>query len=151
MIEIPECFYRVSVKALILNETRDKFLICEEDNRVWELPGGDLDWGTTPQEDLPREISEEMGLKTTVVDDNPSYFITDQTINRKRWIVNVVYEAEVENLNFTPSDECVNIKFVDKDDIRDMNVFPTIKQLGEMFDPQNHVKNSNVLSHRALE
>jgi len=31
MIEIPECYYRVSVKALILNETRDKFLICEEE------------------------------------------------------------------------------------------------------------------------
>lgn len=140
MIEIPECFYRVSVKALILNETRDKFLICEEDSGIWELPGGGLDWGTTPQEDLPREISEEMGLKTIKIADNPSYFITDQTINRKRWIVNVVYETEVEDLNFTPSDECINIKFVDKDDIRDVNVFPTIKQLGEMFDPQNHVK-----------
>lgn len=140
MIEIPECFYRVSVKALILNETRDKFLICEEESGVWELPGGGLDWGATPQEDLPREISEEMGLKTISVADHPSYFITDQTINRKQWIVNVVYEAKVENLDFTPSDECVNIKFVNKEDIQDTNVFPTIKQLAEMFDPQNHVK-----------
>ncbi|USN89089.1 MAG: NUDIX domain-containing protein [Candidatus Nomurabacteria bacterium] len=140
MNEIPECFYRVSVKALILNEERDKFLVCEEDNGVWELPGGGLDWGATPQEDLPREISEEMELKTTWVANNPSYFITDQTMNRKQWIVNVVYEAEVEDLSFTPSDECVNIKFVDKEDIKSMNVFPTIKQLGEMFDPQNHVK-----------
>ncbi len=138
MNEIPECFYRVSVKALILNKTRDKFLICEEETGVWELPGGGLDWGMTPQEDLPREISEEMGLKVTKVADNPCYFITDQTLRRQQWIVNVLYETEVEHLNFIPSDECVNIKFVDNSDIQDMNVFPTIKKLGEMFKPENH-------------
>lgn len=27
---IPECFYRISIKALILNETRDKFLLVQE-------------------------------------------------------------------------------------------------------------------------
>jgi len=60
MTEIPNCFYRVSVKALILNETIDKFLISEKESGVWELPGGGLDWGASPQEDLPREIMEEM-------------------------------------------------------------------------------------------
>ncbi len=138
MNEIPNCFYRVSVKALILNETRDKFLICQEEAGHWELPGGGLDWGMTPQEDLPREIQEEMGLSVTYVADNPSYFITDQTLNRKQWIVNVLYETELGHLNFTPSDECVNIRFVDKNDIQGMNVFPTIIKLAEMFDPKNH-------------
>ncbi|MEM9336718.1 MAG: NUDIX hydrolase [Patescibacteria group bacterium] len=138
MSEIPECFYRVSAKALVLNETRDKFLICEEESGVWELPGGGLDWGTTPQEDIPREVDEEMGLVVTKVADRPSYFITDQTLNKGLWIVNVIYETEFENLDFTPSDECVNIKFVNKEDIVSMNVFPTIKKLAEMFEPENH-------------
>jgi ADP-ribose pyrophosphatase YjhB (NUDIX family) len=140
MIEIPECYYRVSVKALILNETRDKFLICEEESGIWELPGGGLDWGATPQEDIPREIREEMGLTVLEVADNPSYFITDQTLRRKQWIVNVVYETEVENLDFTPSEECIRFKFVNQEDIQNMNVFPTIKQLARMFDPKNHLK-----------
>ncbi len=138
MSEIPDCFYRVSVKALILNETRDKFLICEEESGVWELPGGGLDWGATPQEDLPREIQEEMGLSVTRIADNPSYFITAQTLNRGVWIVNVLYEAELEHLNFTPSDECTGIKFVDKTDIENMKVFPTITKLADMFDPLKH-------------
>lgn len=138
MNEIPECFYRVSVKALILNETRDKFLICEEESGVWELPGGGLDWGATPQEDLPREIAEEMGLTVTRVADNPSYFITDQTLNRKQWIVNVLYEAEVEHLDFASSDDCIAIKFVDQSDIANMQVFPTITKLAAMFKPENH-------------
>jgi ADP-ribose pyrophosphatase YjhB (NUDIX family) len=140
MNEIPNCFYRVSVKALILNESRNKFLICEEDGGVWELPGGGFDWGMTPQEDLVREIQEEMGLLTTKVAAQPAYFMTDQTINRKQWIVNVLYETEVEHLNFTPSEECRNIRFVDHADIQALHVFPTVKKLASMFDPANHGK-----------
>lgn len=138
MKEVPACYYRISVKALVLNETRDKFLICEEESGIWELPGGGLDWGSTPQEDLPREIKEEMGVLVIKVADNPSYFITAQTLNRGVWIANVLYETKLEHLNFTPSDECVNIKFVNKDDIENMKIFPTVKKLAEMFRPENH-------------
>jgi len=73
---VPDCFYRISAKALILNETRDKFMIVRETNGKWELPGGGLDWSATPQEDLPREISEEMNLKVTSVAKDPCYFIS---------------------------------------------------------------------------
>lgn len=140
MNQIPECFYRVSVKALVLNGTRDKFLICQEENGVWELAGGGLDWGASPQDDLSREIMEEMGVRVVKVADNPSYFITTQTLNSKTWIVNVVYEAELEHLDFTPSSECVSIKFVDAGDIGDLKVFPSVKQLADMFKPENHLK-----------
>ncbi len=138
MDKVLDCFYRVSVKALVLNESKDKFLICEEETGVWELPGGGLNWGEIPQEGLSREVFEEMGVKVTSVADNPSYFITAQTLNRGVWIVNVVYETTLKNLDFIPSDECVNIKFVNKQDIKDMKVFPTIKQLADMFNPENH-------------
>jgi len=76
MDTVPECFYRVSVKALVLNETRDKFLICQEENGMWDLPGGGLDWETKPQDDLAREIHEEMGLNIIKVAERPSYFTT---------------------------------------------------------------------------
>jgi 8-oxo-dGTP diphosphatase len=137
-MEIPECFYRVSVKALVLNETGDKFLICEEETGVWDLPGGGLDWGMTPQEDLPREINEEMGLKVTKMADLPSYFVTEKKVNKEEWKACVVYEAEFESLDFVPSDECVGIRFVDKDDLESMDVFICVKKLAEMFKPENH-------------
>ncbi|MEN9920762.1 MAG: hypothetical protein RL538_655 [Candidatus Parcubacteria bacterium] len=143
MTEIRNRFYRVSVKALILNETRDKFLLCKQENDVWDLPGGGLDWGKKAHPELQREILEEMNIKTTNISNYPSYFLggCQMTDDPNFWVVNVVYEVELEHLNFTPSDECVEIRFVDKADIASLtNVPPTVLELVEQFDPKNHTK-----------
>jgi len=132
--EILNCFYRVSIKALVLNSTKDRFLVCKESNGKWELPGGGLDWGLTPQEDLPREIMEEMGLEVTHVADKPSYFFTFKFENYPGHAAIAVYEASLKSLDFTPSDECTEIAFVNKNDLAGMEVFAGVKKLCEEFD-----------------
>jgi ADP-ribose pyrophosphatase YjhB (NUDIX family) len=98
-----------------------------------------LEWSASPQEDLPREIGEEMGLEVKKVADNPCYFVTgQQTMNPNAKIANVIYETTLASLDFRASDECLEIKFVDKQDFKDMPVFPDIKKLAEMFKPENH-------------
>lgn len=138
--EIPDCFYRISVKALVLNETRDKFLITKESDGQWELPGGGLDWGMGVHEELKREIREEMGLETTWIADHPCYFLTGQTRRRKVWIANLLYETELASLDFTPSDECTEIRFVDENDIGSLTVFPTVADLAKIFNPSRHAR-----------
>ncbi len=143
MAEIRNRFYRVSVKALILNETKDKFLLCRQENDVWDLPGGGLDWGKKVHPELQRELLEEMNIKTTYISNHPSYFLggCQMTDDPNFWVVNVVYEVELEHLNFTPSDECVEIRFVDKEDVASLtHVPPTVTELAEQFDPRNHTK-----------
>jgi ADP-ribose pyrophosphatase YjhB (NUDIX family) len=142
MINIPDCFYRVSVKALVLNETRDKFLIVLEDNGKWELPGGGLDWGMTPQQDLPREIGEEMGLGVSWIADDPSYFLTFRTVRsgHKVWVANVLYEAELDSLDINPSEECVEVRFVDAEEVMQLPVFPNLEILAKLFHPKKHVR-----------
>ena len=52
---------------------------------------------------------------------------------------NVIYETTVKDLNFTPSDECVDIAFVDRDTIGgDKKLFSVVRQLLEVFDPARH-------------
>jgi 8-oxo-dGTP pyrophosphatase MutT (NUDIX family) len=69
---IPSTFYRISIKALVLDQS-GRFLLTKEDNGNWELPGGGLEFGEKPEECLRREIKEEMGLEVEWVDDKPSY------------------------------------------------------------------------------
>jgi 8-oxo-dGTP diphosphatase len=138
-LELPNCFYRVSTKALILNEERDKFLVCYEEAGFWELPGGGLEWGTTPQDDLAREIKEEMNIEVAKVASKPSYFLTGrQTLNPDVHIVNVVFECEVVDLNFTPTYECTEISFIDKSFIDKMEISDGVLKLSEVFNPENH-------------
>ena len=134
---IPECFYRVSVKGLILDETRTKFLVCLEDNGLWELPGGGLDWGESAKNCLNREIKEEMGLDTMFISTNPLYFTTSISL-RNTWFVNVVYEVKVKDLHFTPSDECREIRFVSPEEVASINVYNSVKELALQFDSSRH-------------
>jgi len=129
----------VSVLRPWLNEKRDKFLLCKETDGRWELPGGGLDWGMTPQEDLPRELMEEMGLKAAWIADNPCYFLAGESTHEPIMpIANVLYETELEHLNFTPSDECTEIRFVNSEDVQSMNTFVGPQKLAKMFNSENH-------------
>ena len=139
-MDIPACFYRVSIKALALDESRTKFLVVQEENGLWELPGGGLDWGTTPEEGLRREIREEMGLGVMKVANNPSYFMTFKN-HREHHVVNLFYEVELKDLAFTPSDECVEIRFVTPEQAKALTPqMGNVAKLADMFDPQNHVE-----------
>ncbi|MBI5003625.1 NUDIX hydrolase [Candidatus Kaiserbacteria bacterium] len=135
---IPECFYRISIKALILNESRDKFLVVKEENGRWELPGGGLDWKSGPQDDMRREIKEEMGLEVLWMDNNPSYFLTDLSGLPEKPRANVIYEVKVNSLDFTPSDECVEVRFVDPEEAKQLDLFENVRIFTDLFDPANH-------------
>jgi len=135
---LPKCFYRISVKALILNESRDKFLIVKEENGKWELPGGGLDWNATPEEDLRREIKEEMGLEITWMAKHPAYFLTDLSRMPERPKANVLYEVTVDSLDFTPSDECVEVRFVSPEEARKLELFENVQIFADLFDSTRH-------------
>lgn len=139
--QIPNCFYRISIKALVLNESRDKFLVVRQPDGWWDLPGGGLDWGMIPQEDLSREVMEEMGLKTTFIAEQPSYLFTGP--NRKGyWFANILYETELESLDFTPSDECEEVWFVNAKNRPELeesgDSYWNVDNLLKHFDPKRH-------------
>ncbi len=137
METFPSCFYRLSIKGLILDKTRQKFLTILEENGWWELPGGGLDWGEKPETGLRREIKEEMGLTVTKVASSPSYYLIGENM-KDTWSVNLVFEVEVKDLNFTPSPECREIKFIAPKEVKSLHAFRTVVELAALFNSNNH-------------
>ena len=135
---LPNGFYRVSIKALLLNESRDKFAIILEDNGWWELPGGGLDWGELPENCLKRELKEEMGLFITEVRRFPSYVLIGENM-KGNWTLNLVYEVKVKDLNYKTSEECQDLRFVSSEELKSIQAFRTVKELGEQFNPEKHL------------
>ncbi len=56
--------FPVSVKGVILD--RDKVVLLQNGRGEWELPGGRLEAGESPEECVAREVLEELGLKVEV-------------------------------------------------------------------------------------
>ena len=129
---IEPCFYRISIKALIRNEDKTKFLLALEDNWYREFPGGGLDHGEDPVWWLHRELQEELGLKAIYISSQPSYFITTQNLKHQQ-IANVFYETQLEHLNFIPSDECIELRYVTAQEALKLQSFPNVKALSELI------------------
>jgi 8-oxo-dGTP diphosphatase len=140
MVELKNAngFYRLSIKALVLDKDK-RFLMCKEKDGLWELPGGGLDYGESVNECLKREIFEEMKLKVTKVDTSPSYFETTEYMKFPgTWKGVLVYEVRLKNLKFKPSEECVEIRFFNKKEAQKIPLGPTMKSFVKAYNPKNH-------------
>jgi len=129
----PDCLYRISVKALILDEQKRFLLVKQIDDR-WEFPGGGLDFGEGPRECLIREIKEEIGLEIISIADCPTYLLTALHRTGEWWMANVLYEVKVKDLNFQPSDECVEIRFFTKEEAKKVELLPNVVEFLKVCD-----------------
>lgn len=122
---IPDCFYRISIKALVLDEEW-KFLLCREDDGRWDFPGGGYDYSDkSPKEALIRELQEEMGVELVSMEQSPSYFVTAK---HRKWffLANLFYKTTLKNLDFTPSEECQEVRFFTTEEALKMELFPNV-------------------------
>lgn len=130
--------FRVSVKGIAVDET-GRFLLAKEGNGKWELLGGGLDHGEDPIAALKREINEETGLEIIEVSATPKYFVTAPKVGREGYVANVIYEVKLKNLDFTPSDECVELRFFNKDEAKKEDLFPQVEKFIEVFNLELHI------------
>lgn len=128
-MKIEKAWYRISVKALIYNN-KWEFLLCKENNWIWDIPGWWLDHWENHDVCIKRELHEEMWLEVIHIDKNPVFFITAHKPRSKTrpWLANIFYRVKVKNLNFTPSDECVEIGFFDKFTIKNIKTIVNVRE-----------------------
>lgn len=130
-------YFRVSVKGIVVDES-GRFLLSREDNDKWELLGGGLEHEEDPITALRREVQEETGIEVTYVSPTPKYFITSERLGHDTYIANVIYEIKLKNLDFKPSDECVELKFFNIEEAKKVPLFPNGVNFLKVFDPKNH-------------
>ena len=131
-MNIPPCFYRLSVKALIVDE-QDRFLVAKEPDGKWDLPGGGLEYGEDLKTALEREIKEELGLQATKIFEQPAWFTTFKKAGTDIWMANAVHYVYVENFDFVPSDECVEIKFFTAKEAANLDNYGGITELAKIY------------------
>ncbi|MFA5917699.1 MAG: NUDIX hydrolase [Candidatus Gracilibacteria bacterium] len=134
MNNIENGWYRISVKALIYNKSGE-FLLCKEDNGVWDIPGGGLDHGEDPINCITRELKEEMGLEVVFINKTPKYFVTANKPESKTrpWIANICYEVKVKDLNYNTSKECVEIGFFSPEKVNTINAIVNVIELSKIM------------------
>lgn len=127
-------YYRVSVKGIVFDE-QGRVLLSREENDKWEILGGGLDHGEDPITCLKREISEEAGLEVTYISPQPIFFLTCPRLGADTFVANVIYEIRLKNLDFTPSDECQELRFFTPQEVRALGekAYPNITALGRLL------------------
>jgi 8-oxo-dGTP diphosphatase len=119
--------FQVSVKGLFFNK-ENKILLIQEAVGIWEAPGGRVQEGEDIFDALKRECLEEAGLPCEILDTRPLivYSAIDH-FDRSRLML--FYKVKFEHLNFVKSDECVDMKFFNKEEMKDLKLGPTMKFL----------------------
>ena len=77
-------------------------------------------------------------MEVAWIDTKIAYFITAYRPNKKFWIANIMYEVTLKNLDFTPSEECQELRFFSKEEAETLDLQPNVKEFLKQFNPSNH-------------
>lgn len=99
-----------------------KILLIERKNEPfrgkWALPGGFVEYGEKVEDTVVREVSEETGLHTRIIDIVGVY--SDPTRDPRGHIVTVVYLLEILDGKIKGSDDAADAKFFDLKNLPDL-------------------------------
>lgn len=127
-------YYRVSVKGIVIDDD-GRIMLSRQEDGTWDLLGGGLDHEEDPIAGLKREIFEETGLRVMSISASPKYFVTAprSDVSLQTYLADVIYEITLENLDFVPSDECQELRFLSKVEVAKINLSPNIEKLLELL------------------
>ena len=124
--------YGLTMRGIVKNENGEILLLKRHPKSIhgpekWELPGGKVDKGEFFDECLVREIKEETNLDAKVGDFceaiQDDYF-HKRTVQVIMYLIDVKGEVEI-------SEEHVDFRWTNVEEIKDLDITPSLKKLLE--------------------
>lgn len=126
----------IGVYGFILNKNNEILIVQRADHDsypgIWEMPGGGLDYGESPQAGVKREVFEETGLTVSVL--YPLGVVSGFS-SKKNHIIRIAHLCKLENENqqVQLSTEHSHYKWVDLNEIIESDMEKTSKFLKELL------------------
>jgi 8-oxo-dGTP diphosphatase len=114
--------FRVSLKAVIIDNDGRVLVVKETGRDWWDIPGGGLDHGETIAEALARELREEVSLQgefdyQVILVEDPRY-LSEHNLYQTR----ITFIVTPRNFAFGPGDDSDEVMFVDPSQFKDSDV-----------------------------
>ena len=129
MVEIPNCFYRTSARALIFDQ-KGRLLITKTPDGSWNFPWWWIEFWESPQEALIRELKEEMHLSPLSVAKDPSAVYLMFNESKGFWMNHIFFEVTIDEKqleSFTPTDEIIDFWFFTEEESQKLYLRPIVK------------------------
>lgn len=125
---------KVACKGVLVSPG-GKVVVCRNahDTDLWDLPGGVLNAGETPQEGLAREIREEIGVVPAIGE--PLWAGTFIKRKTGAQVVAIAFEGTLEEgASFSFDDgEIAEVRWIGKEHLGEVTLFPEYHQILEKF------------------
>lgn len=108
--EIPNSYYRVSVKALITDQAA-RILAVNERGTGWGLPGGGLDWGENAHQALKRELQEELGCSAEI-EKQPILIAPAHAHSHNQHVLWIIYRAHIDPKRIPTTTQADDVRFM---------------------------------------
>ena len=117
LAELPSPFYRVAVKAIIMDDANRMLMVFSKDGNP-EVPGGGLEHGESLEDCLRREVREELGVEILEIG-KPAFTYASKT-NRGWHAFRIAIPVTLASTDFVVGEDMGEARFVTKQELLDL-------------------------------